>query len=276
VRPSAQERPDITVMSAGLKIVDLTVRFGARVVVDEVGLAIGSGEAMGLIGGSGSGKTTSVLAVLGLLPATARVTGSITVAGAEVVGAGERELRRLRGRQVAFVGQDALAALHPLVTVGRQLSIPLRRHRGLSGRALAAAAGALLEQVELPARTVRAFPAQLSGGQRQRVAIAFAMACRPALLIVDEPTSALDTTTQASVLDLLRTLPMRGEHRASLLLISHDIAVVSQVCTRLVVVRQGRVVEQGETTRMLARPAHPYTRELVAAARALTTVAGAG
>jgi peptide/nickel transport system ATP-binding protein len=262
-------------MSAGLTIADLTVRFGARAVVDRVGLAVGPGEAMGLIGGSGSGKTTIALAVLGLLPATARITGSITMAGTEVVGAGERALRRLRGRQVAFVGQDALAALHPLVTVGRQLSIPLRRHRGLSGRASAAAAIALLDQVELPARTLRAAPAQLSGGQRQRAAIAFAMACRPALLIVDEPTSALDTTTQASVLELLRTLPMRGEHRASLLLISHDIAVVSQVCSRLVVVRQGQVVEQGEIARMLAGPAHPYTRELVAAARALTAEAGA-
>ncbi len=259
----------------GVRIAGLTVRFGARVVVDRLDLAVGAGEAVGLIGGSGSGKTTTALALLGLLPAAARVTGSITVAGAEVVGAGERELRRLRGRQVAFVGQDALAALHPLVTVGRQLSIPLRRHRGLSGRALTAAAVALLEQVELPAGTLRAYPAQLSGGQRQRVAMVFAMACRPALLIADEPTSALDTTTQAGVLGLLRTLPTRGGRRTSLLLISHDIAVVSRVCTRLVVVSQGRVVERGETHRVLARPAHPYTRELVAAARALATVAGA-
>ncbi|MDI6102693.1 ABC transporter ATP-binding protein [Actinoplanes sp. NEAU-A12] len=248
----------------------MTVRFGARVAVDGIDLAVGPGEAVGLIGGSGSGKTTIALAVLGLLPAGARVTGSITVAGVEVVGADDRDLRRLRGRQVSFVGQDALTALHPLMTVGRQVSIPLRRHLGLSGRALTMAAVALLERVDLPVRVLRAYPAQLSGGQRQRVAIVFAMACRPALLIVDEPTSALDTTTQAGVLELLRT-----RHHTSLLLISHDIAVVSQVCARLVVVRQGRVVEQGNTTRVLARPTHAYTRELVAAAQALSGGTGA-
>ncbi|PWK31721.1 peptide/nickel transport system ATP-binding protein [Actinoplanes xinjiangensis] len=262
-------------MPAGLTIADMTVRFGAQVVVDGIDLTVAQGEAVGLIGGSGSGKTTTALAVLGLLPATARVTGSITVAGGEVVGARARDLRRLRGRQVSFVGQDALTALHPLMTVGRQVAIPLRRHRGLSGRALIMATAALLEQVGLPARTLRAYPAQLSGGQRQRVAIVFAMASRPALLIADEPTSALDTTTQAGVLDLLRSLSMRGEHRTSLLLISHDIAVVSQVCARLVIMRQGRVVEQGATTRVLGGPTHPYTRELVAAARALTAVPGA-
>ena len=257
-------------MCAVTEVADLVVRFGARVVVDKVDLALGRGEAVGLIGRSGSGKTTTTLAVLGLLPAGAQVTGSIRVVGVEVVGAVERELRRLRGRQVAFVGQDALAALHPLLTVGRQLSIPLRRHRGLSGRTLAAALADLLDQVELPAATRWAYPAQLSGGQRQRVAIALAMACRPALLIADEPTSALDPATQAGVLGLLRSLPLRSDRRTSLLLISHDIAVVSQVCTRLVVLRQGRVVEHGDTTRVLARPAHRETHELVAAARALS------
>lgn len=262
-------------MSASLRIAGLTVRFDARVVVDGIDLVIGPGETVGLIGGSGSGKTTTALAVLGLLPAGARITGSIIMAGVEVVAAAGRELRRLRGRQVSYVGQDALTALNPLTTVGRHMSIPLRLHQNLSGRALAGAAAALLDQVELPVRVLRAYPAQLSGGQRQRVAIAFAMACRPALLIVDEPTSALDTTTQARILDLLRTLPMRGEPRTCLLLISHDIAVVSQVCTRLAVMHQGRVVEQGETTRVLAGPAHAYTRELVAAARALTAVPGA-
>lgn len=253
--------------TGALSVSGLRVRFADQVVVDGVDLDIGTGESVGLIGESGSGKTTIALAVLGLLPMGAQVAGSIVTDGREIVGAADRELRGLRGSRVAYVGQDALAALNPLATVGYQLGLPLRRHRGLSRRASAGAAGALLERVGLPASLLRAYPTQMSGGQRQRVAIAMAIACRPVLLIADEPTAALDVTTQAGILTLLRALAP-----TSLLLISHDIAVVGQVCSRLTVLRQGRVVEHGPATRVLAEPAHPYTRDLVAAAAALDLV----
>lgn len=250
-----------------LRIVDLTVRLGAEVVIDKVGLTARTGEATGLIGASGAGKTTLALAVLGLLPVNARVTGSITVSGVEVVGAHERELRRLRGRRVALVGQDALAGLNPVVRIGRQLLIPLRRHRGLSGPVLTRAAVESLDEVELPARILRAYPAQLSGGQRQRVMIALAMACRPALLIADEPTSALDTTTRVGVLTLLGALPQQQPgpdgRRTSLLLISHDIAAVRRTCTRLVVLDRGRIVEAGPVEQVLRAPRSAATRRLL-------------
>lgn len=256
-----------------LTIADLSVEISGQIVVDRVNLTIAAGESVGLIGASGSGKTTIALAVMGLLPTGARATGSISIDGVEVIDAGEREFRRLRGRAVTYIGQDALAALNPLVTVGSQVAIPLRRRRELSGGDLARAAGELLATVELPARTLRAYPAQLSGGQRQRVAIALAMACSPALLIADEPTSALDTTTEARVLTTLSNVRASAVNSTALLLIGHNIAVVSRLCARLVVMRLGRVVEHGATARLLAEPAHPYTRELVAAARTLAMTA---
>jgi peptide/nickel transport system ATP-binding protein len=245
----------------------LTVRCGTDVVVDGVDLEIGVAESVGLIGGSGSGKTMTALAALGLLPAEARTSGRVTVGGLDVLGSDLRTLRRLWGRKVAYVGQDALTALNPLATVGRQVRIPLRRHRGLSGRALDAAAVSAMEQVALPAGLLAAYPGQLSGGQRQRVTIAMAMACEPALLIADEPTSSLDVVTQAGILALLGGLPRRG---VALLLISHDIAVVAKVCARLVVLDRGKVVDRGLTREVLAAPAHPRTAELVSAARALS------
>jgi peptide/nickel transport system ATP-binding protein len=250
----------------------LSVRFAGRVVVDNLDLAVGPGEAVGLIGGSGSGKTLTALAVLGLLPDTARAGGSITVDGIELCGAPEQRLRPLRGSRIGFVGQDALAALNPLATVGRHLSIPLRRHRGLSRREAVQCAEELLARVGLPAETLTSYPAQLSGGQRQRVAIALAMAGRPGLLIADEPTSALDPPTQAGILDLLRERPPAADGSpTALLLISHDLAVVGQICTRLAVLHAGRLVEHGVTAEVIAAPRHAYTRALVASARALAS-----
>lgn len=250
------------------------MRFGDQTVVEGVDLVIDSGESVGLIGGSGSGKTLTALAVLGLLPRGATASGSITIDGTEILGTSESFLRRVRGARIGFVGQDSLAALNPLVTVGRHLDIPLRRHRGLSRRAARAAAHELLERVGLPAGTHAAYPAQISGGQRQRVAIAMAVAARPAILIADEPTSALDPPTQAEILGLLRDLPQATDSsEPALLLISHDLAVVSQICTRLAVMHDGRLAETGATTALIEAPHHPYTRALVASARALS---GAG
>jgi peptide/nickel transport system ATP-binding protein len=234
--------------AAVLRISGLSVRFGGDVVVDAVDLDVGQGEAVGLIGRSGSGKTMTALAALGLLPAGAETSGQVELCGRSMLGCGVRALRRSWGKHVAYVGQDALTALNPLVTVARQLRIPLRRHQGLSGRALTAAAADAVEQVGLPAGALAAYPAQLSGGQRQRVAIAMATACRPALLIADEPTTSLDVITQAGVLDLLGGLPKQG---VALLLISHDLAAVAQVCTRLFVLRDGKAVGHGSTHEVL-------------------------
>ncbi|MEU8663632.1 ABC transporter ATP-binding protein [Actinoplanes philippinensis] len=251
-----------------LRLSRLSVRFAGRVVVDTVDLAVAPGESVGLIGGSGSGKTLTALAVLGLLPDGAQADGSVVVDGVELCGATDRQWRDIRGSRVGFVGQDALAALNPLATVGRHLRIPLRRH--LSRKNVGHAAAGLLARVGLPADTITAYPAQLSGGQRQRVAIALAAAGRPGLLIADEPTSALDPPTQAGVLRLLRDLPPAdGGTRPALLMISHDLAVVSQVCTRIAVMHAGRLVEDDATTRIIAAPRHPRTRALVASARAL-------
>jgi peptide/nickel transport system ATP-binding protein len=240
--------------AAVLRISGLSVRFGGDVVVDAVDLDVGRGEAVGLIGRSGSGKTMTALAALGLLPAGAEARGQVELCGRPVLGCGVRALRRSWGTSVAYVGQNALTALNPLVTVGRQLRIPLRRHQGLCGRALTTAAVDAVEQVGLSAGALAAYPAQLSGGQRQRVVIAMATACRPALLIADEPTTSLDVITQAGVLDLLGGLPERG---VALLLISHDLAAVAQVCTRLFVLRNGKAVDHGPAHQVLWKDEAP-------------------
>jgi peptide/nickel transport system ATP-binding protein len=253
-----------------LRLSRLSVHIGDRLLVDDVDLVVEPGHAVGLIGGSGSGKTLTALAVLGLLPATARAGGRIEFDGADLCGAPERRMRELRGSRIGFVGQDALAALNPLATVGRHLRIPLRRHLGLSRRESDRATAELLGRIGLPAGAATAYPAQLSGGQRQRVAIAMAVAGRPALLIADEPTSALDPPTQAGILDVLRDLPpAAGGAPAALLLISHDLAVAGQICDRLAVMHAGRLVEQGDTAEVVGAPRHPYTRALVDSARAL-------
>jgi ABC-type glutathione transport system ATPase component len=190
----------------------------------------------------------------------------------EVVGAGERRLTSLRGRVTSTVFQEPLTALDPLMRVGRQVAEPLRRRRGLRGRALNAAVTAALEEVRLadPERIARAYPHEISGGQRQRVAIAMALACDPALLIADEPTTALDVTVQADVLALLDGLVR--ERGMALLFISHDLAVVSRIAERVIVLKNGAAVESGSVDEVVNAPHHPYTRDLVGSARRLDGV----
>jgi ABC-type glutathione transport system ATPase component len=258
------------IISTMLELSGLSIRLDGRLVVDDVNLTVAPGQIVGLIGGSGSGKTLTALAMLGLLPGAARAEGHIGLGGMELCGAPERLLRQVRGSRIGFVGQDALAALNPLATIRRHLCIPLRRHRGLNRRDAIRAAADLLDRVGLPTGTDRAYPAQLSGGQRQRAAIALAMAGRPGLLIADEPTSALDPPTQAGILDLLRDLPPTADGTpAALLLISHDLAVVGGICDRIAVMHDGRLVEQGDTADLIVTPRHSYTRALVASARAM-------
>ena len=250
-----------------LEVRDLTVRFGTTAVVDGVSFDIDRGRRLAMIGESGSGKTVSALAVIGLLPETAEVSGSVRFDGHELLGRGDRELSKLRGEQIAMVFQNPQTSLNPQMRVGRQIAEPLRRHHGMSRDAAARAAIALVERVGLPEpeRAARAYPHQLSGGQRQRVGIAIALACRPALLIADEPTTALDVTVQADVLALLADL-ITAEGTA-LFFITHDLSLVPIVADELLVMRRGAIVEAGAVAGIIDRPRHEYTKQLLAAAR---------
>ena len=251
-----------------LEVAGLTVRIGGRTVVDGVDLDLDTGGRLGLIGASGSGKSLTALAVIGLLPDAAEAAGSIRLDGEELLGRSDRALSRLRGDRLAMVFQEPLTALNPLMRIGRQLSEPARLHDGLSRRRAAARAVELAAMVGLPdpERVVNSWPHQLSGGQRQRVGLAMALACRPALLIADEPTTALDVTVQADMLRLIDDLVV--QQGTALLFISHDLAVVSQICRDGAVLNHGRVVERGPLDAILRAPSGPYTRELLAAARA--------
>lgn len=251
-----------------LDVAGLTVRSGAGALVRDVSFSLEPGERLGLIGESGSGKSLTSLAVTGLLPDSLVASGSVLLDGHQVVGARDVDLRPLRGPVAQIVFQEPLTALDPLMRVGRQIAEPLRRHLGLRGGELTSAVAAALDEVALSeTRFARAYPHELSGGQRQRVAIAIALAARPQLLIADEPTTALDVTVQDAVLALLERLV--AERGMALLFISHDLAVVSRMVDRIVVLRDGLVVEEGAVAQVLRHPTEPYTRMLVDSARAL-------
>jgi peptide/nickel transport system ATP-binding protein len=241
-----------------LDVNGLSVSFGTQRVVEDVTLSIAPGERVGLIGESGSGKTLTSLAMVGLLPDGARAAGTVAIDG-EPLPSDERALARLRGRRIGMVFQEPMTALNPLMTVRAQIAeaIALGETPG--------DAGDLLEEVGLTREMARRYPHQLSGGQRQRVMIAMALASRPDLLIADEPTSALDLITQATVLDLIARLCRR--RGMALLFISHDLKAVAKLCERIIVMRTGRIVEDGLTRPVLAKPRHEYTRELIAASR---------
>jgi peptide/nickel transport system ATP-binding protein len=247
-----------------------------------IDLAIARGETVGLIGESGCGKSMTALALMGLLPEGARVSGSITFDGQQLVGLDDAAMCALRGRRIGMIFQEPMTALNPLHTVGAQVAEPLRQHLGLSRRDARAEALRLLERVHLPqaAQRLDAHPHQLSGGQRQRVMIAAALACGPDLLIADEPTTALDVTIQREILDLIAELV--AESGMALLLISHDLGVMAQNVERVLVMYGGSVVESGPTASVFERLAHPYSRGLfrarpqIGAARGqpLRTIAG--
>ena len=251
-----------------LEVEGLTVTADGRRVVDDVSFAVAAGERVGVIGESGSGKSVTSLAVTGLLGGGLSASGSARLDGVEVIGAPDRSLRPLRGPVASVLFQEPLTALDPLMRVERQIAEPIRRHLGLRGAALKDAVRAALEDVSLPdPRIARAFPHELSGGQRQRVATAIALAASPKLLIADEPTTALDVTVQDEILALLDRLV--AERDMALLFISHDLAVVARMTDRVVVMRRGETVEQGPVAQIVGEPQHPYTRALVASARAL-------
>jgi peptide/nickel transport system ATP-binding protein len=254
-------------VTALLQLDDLTVRFGDRAVVDHVSFSIDGGERTAMIGESGSGKTLTALAVIGLAPDTATVSGSVVFDGQQLLGRRDRELSKVRGDSIAMVFQNPQTSLNPLMRVGKQIAEPLRRHRRMDRAAAMRAAIELCDRVGLPEpdRSARAFPHQLSGGQRQRIGIAIALACRPALLIADEPTTALDVTVQADVLALLAELI--ATEGTSLLFITHDVSLVPLVADDLLVMREGAVVERGTAAAVLGAPRDDYTTQLLAAAR---------
>jgi len=263
-----------------LRIENLTIRTGGQALVKDMSLVIEPGARVGLIGESGSGKSLTALAAIGLLPPGLKPEGSILLDGVQVIGAPEEKLKALRGRTAAFVFQEPLTALDPLMKIGRQVAEPIARRHRRDGRSagrqeIVAEVRHYLERVALPDidRIMNAYPFQISGGQRQRVAIAMALACRPKLLIADEPTTALDVTTQAEILELLSTL-VREEGMA-LLFISHDLPVVAKVAEEVTVLRRGQVVEQGPVRSVFGSPQHEYTKMLVDAAAAFDRALGA-
>jgi peptide/nickel transport system ATP-binding protein len=246
-----------------LHMSDLQVRFGSRQVVGIDDFGLGAAEIVGLAGESGSGKSMTTLAVLGLAHTVgATVRGSIRLDGTELTGLSQRALQDIRGRRIAAIFQSPAMAFSPVFKVGSVVLRALRLH-GMSRAEAADAAAQAMRQVLLAPDLLDRYPAQLSGGQLQRVAIALALALRAEVLLADEPTSALDVTVQAEVLDLLRGL--REREGMSVLLISHDLAVVAEVCDRVAVMQGGAIVEQGPAGQVLSAPRHEYTAELLAA-----------
>ena len=248
-----------------LRVENLTVAFGSRRVVEGVSFTVDPGQSVALVGESGSGKSVTALSCLGLLPvAGANPEGRITLDGTDVLGAPERELRRLRGGVAGMVFQEPMTSLNPLHTVGRQVGEAITLHQPMSGDRLRARTIELLRRAGFPNAEERlgAYPHQLSGGQRQRVMIAAALANDPKLLIADEPTTALDVTIQAQILELLETL--KRETGMALLLITHDLNIVKKHADHVVVMKDGRAVEQGAVSRVFSAPAHDYTRMLLA------------
>jgi peptide/nickel transport system ATP-binding protein len=243
----------------------LAVAFDGQPALRGIDLAVAPGEAVGLVGESGCGKSVTWLAALGLLPARARVGGSVRIDGTELIGAPAATLDRVRGGRIAMIFQDPASSLNPVHRIGRQIAEALTLHRGITGRAAREEARRLLDQVGIPdaARRLDAYPHELSGGQNQRVMIAIALAGRPELLVADEPTTALDVTIQAQILDLLQQL--RRDTGMALVLISHDLGVVADTCERVCVMYAGRIVEEAPTHRLFDAAAHPYTRGLIGA-----------
>ncbi|HEX3712878.1 MAG TPA: ABC transporter ATP-binding protein [Trebonia sp.] len=260
-------------MADVITVEHLTVAFpareGAGEVVRDVSLAISPGERVGLVGESGSGKSLTARAIMRLIPAPGKVTkGTVLLDGAELDP--KAAPTSWRGTRIAMITQDPLSSLNPLVRIGTQITEMLRYHRGLRRAEAQAKAEELLRSVGIPdpKRTMTRYPAVLSGGMRQRVALAIAISCDPQLLIADEPTTALDVTVQAQVLALLER--MTADHGSAVLLISHDLGVVGTFCDRLLVMYAGRIVESGPAAEVIANPAHPYTRALLASLPSLT------
>jgi phosphonate C-P lyase system protein PhnK len=252
-----------------LAIDNLRVEFASAAgvvnAVDDVSFQVLPGETLAVVGESGSGKSVTALAIMRLLPRPqGRVAGGrISLAGRDLAGLSDAEMRRVRGRDIGMVFQEPMTSLNPVLAVGEQISERLRAHGGLGRRAGLRRAVEMLERVRIPepARRAAQYPHQMSGGMRQRVMIAMALACGPKLLIADEPTTALDVSIQAQILDLMRSL--KAEFGMAILFITHDLGVVAQMADRVVVMYAGRAVEQGSVAQIFAAPRMPYTQALL-------------
>jgi peptide/nickel transport system ATP-binding protein len=298
----ASDRPGVKKPSAGdgacnvaacnptvalLDVHDLRVSFPLAnreaFAVDGVSLRLDEGQTVGLVGESGCGKTMTALAIIRLVPPPGRINGGkVLFAGSDLLRLSEREMRARRGKDIAMVFQEPMAALNPVLTIGSQIAEAVQRHQRLDRRAARAAAIEMLRLVEIPDAERRAgdHSHQLSGGMRQRVMIAMALSCRPRVLIADEPTTALDVTIQAQILDLLTQL--RARFGMALLLVTHDLGVVAERADAVAVMYAGRIVEHGSVAAVFRRPLHPYTRALLESVpqlgllqRRLTTIPGA-
>ena len=250
----------------------LNIAINGKPIVDDVDLDIADGERVGLVDSSGSGKSMIARAMMGLLPATAQVTGSVELGGTQVIGASDAAVADLRGRYVGMVFQNPSAALNPVMTVAQQVGLPLYLHYDLSLTERSERVTAMLAKVGLGEDVLAKYPHELSGGQRQRVGIATALVTSPRLIIADEPTTALDSITQRQIVDLLTSLV--DESGASMLFITHDFAVLNRATTRCYVLENGRIEESGDTTALLDHPHTDAGHRLVQSARALSLHAG--
>jgi peptide/nickel transport system ATP-binding protein len=261
-----------------LDVDDLTTEFntdeGVVRAVDGVGFSVEPGETLGIVGESGCGKSVTALSIMRLLPQPmGRITdGRILFRGRDLVREPIPQMEKIRGNDIGMVFQEPMTALNPVHTIGRQLTEGLVLHKGLEARQATQEAVDILARVGIPAPDIRMgeYPHQLSGGMRQRVVIAIALACKPALLIADEPTTALDVTIQAQILELIKEL--QGEMGMSVILITHDMGVIAQTCDKVVVMYAGKVAEKAPVIDLFDRPAHPYTRGLLASIPRLDTI----
>ncbi|MGI6783310.1 MAG: ABC transporter ATP-binding protein [Aminivibrio sp.] len=249
-----------------LEVSDLSVEYrtyeGTVAAVNGLGFSLAPGRTLGLVGESGAGKTTTALAVMGLVPSPPGVitSGEINFAGRNLLSLPEREMKKIRGNRISMIFQDPMTSLNPVVTVGLQISEAIAAHQNLSDKEAEDKAREMLEKVQIPGQRYREYPHEFSGGMRQRVVIAMALACNPALIIADEPTTALDVTIQAQVLELMRSL--KEEFSTAMIMITHDLGVVGEVCDHVAVMYGGRIVETGSLERIFDGPRHPYTRGL--------------
>ncbi|HMH14803.1 MAG TPA: ABC transporter ATP-binding protein [Edaphobacter sp.] len=255
-----------------LDVANLSIAFGPHPAVKNISFQIHPGEVLGLVGESGSGKSATSLAILRLLPDSAQVTGNIAFAGEDLLTLPAESMRRHRGRSIAMIFQEPMTALNPVMPVGAQIAEAVTAHHPeLTPKQAKQKALEAMHEVSLPnpEKRFRDYPHQFSGGQRQRILIAMAIVNRPRLLIADEPTTALDVTVQAQIIALLNEL--RRTHNLSILFISHDLAVVSQIASRVAVMQHGQILEQAKTEELFRNPQHPYTRNLLASAPSMHT-----
>jgi peptide/nickel transport system ATP-binding protein len=255
-----------------LEVKDLSISFNHQHAVRNISFQIDQGETLGLVGESGSGKSATSLALLRLLPSNAQVTGNIVFDGEDLLSLSDEAIRRHRGRNLAMIFQEPMTALNPAMPIGAQIAEAVQAHHPeLSRKIIKNRVLEAMREVDLPdpERRESDYPHQFSGGQRQRILIAMAIVNRPRLLIADEPTTALDVTVQAQILGLLSDL--RRTHNLSMLFISHDLAVVSQIADRVAVMQHGEIVEEAPTRQLFMEPRHAYTRKLLTSAPTMTT-----